>query len=129
MIEKHSHVRDEGCQKVRTVKEDIENLNLKSKGQVWRIKTYPSHGYARRLIRSCLASVISIYQRGSVCLAMSKRMTKVKIQKIIRRQNVEDNHSFPQRRSGSWQSGTEEDISAMEAAGCRTQIKFHERRL
>ncbi|GKA39768.1 hypothetical protein Tco_0732319 [Tanacetum coccineum] len=44
MIEKHTHVREEGCQKVRTVQEDIGNLNLKSKGQVWRMKTYPSHG-------------------------------------------------------------------------------------
>ncbi|GJS19872.1 reverse transcriptase domain-containing protein [Tanacetum coccineum] len=43
MIEKHTHVREEGCQKVRTMQEDIGNLNLKSKGQVWRVKTYPSH--------------------------------------------------------------------------------------
>ncbi|GJT84975.1 reverse transcriptase domain-containing protein [Tanacetum coccineum] len=42
----------------------------------------------------------------------------------IPRRNVEDNHSFPQRRSGSWQPGTKKDISAMEAARCRTQIKF-----
>ncbi|GKA67682.1 reverse transcriptase domain-containing protein, partial [Tanacetum coccineum] len=66
MIEKHTHVREEGCQKVRTAQEDIGNLNLKRKGQVWRMRTYPSHGYARRLIRSRLASAISIYQRGAV---------------------------------------------------------------
>ncbi|GJW10712.1 RNA-directed DNA polymerase, eukaryota [Tanacetum coccineum] len=36
---------------------------------------------------------------------------------------MEDNHRFPQRRSDSWQPGTEEDISAMEAARCRTQTK------
>ncbi|GJX89606.1 hypothetical protein Tco_0341620 [Tanacetum coccineum] len=85
MIEKHTHVREEGCQKARTVQEDIGNLNLKSKGQVWRMRTYPNHGYARRLIRSRLASAISIYQRGSVCPVMSKRMTEVKIRKIILR--------------------------------------------
>ncbi|GJW35952.1 reverse transcriptase domain-containing protein [Tanacetum coccineum] len=43
--EKHAHVREEGCQKARTVQESIGNLNLKSKGQVWRIRTYPDHGY------------------------------------------------------------------------------------
>ncbi|GJR64119.1 reverse transcriptase domain-containing protein [Tanacetum coccineum] len=75
--------REEGCQKARTVQENIVNLNLKSKCQVWRMRTYPNHGYARRLIRSRLASAILIYQRGSVCLVMSKRMTEVKIRKII----------------------------------------------
>ncbi|GJR34940.1 reverse transcriptase domain-containing protein [Tanacetum coccineum] len=40
--------------------------------------------------------------------------------------NVEDNHSFPQRRSGSWQLGTKEDIFAMEAARYQTQTKFQE---
>ncbi|GJW61617.1 reverse transcriptase domain-containing protein [Tanacetum coccineum] len=48
MIEKHTHVREEGCQKVRTVQEDIENLNLKSKGQVWKMKTYPSHDHVKK---------------------------------------------------------------------------------
>ncbi|GKF31501.1 reverse transcriptase domain-containing protein, partial [Tanacetum coccineum] len=47
MIEKHTHVREEGCQKARTVQKDIENLNLKSKGQVWRMRTYPSHGHVK----------------------------------------------------------------------------------
>ncbi|GJW13486.1 hypothetical protein Tco_0017619, partial [Tanacetum coccineum] len=43
-VEKHTHVREEGYQKARTVQEDIGNLNLKSKGQVWRMRTYPNHG-------------------------------------------------------------------------------------
>ncbi|GJY68935.1 reverse transcriptase domain-containing protein [Tanacetum coccineum] len=197
MIEKHTHVRVERCQNARTVQEDIGNLNLKSKGQVWRMRTYPSNGYVRRLIRSCLASAISIYQRGSAAAKVErwamptwchmfnstlirnarvwfndllpesidsydnlkeaflanylqqKKCIKdpVKIHHIkqrkgesmedfdscmesqtqadqafarqnpkIHRRNMEDNHSLPQRRSGSWQPGMEEDISAMEAA-------------
>ncbi|GJX40259.1 hypothetical protein Tco_0255249 [Tanacetum coccineum] len=47
MIEKHTHVREEGCQKARTVQEDIGILNLKRKGQVWRMRTYPNNGYAK----------------------------------------------------------------------------------
>ncbi|GKG01426.1 hypothetical protein Tco_0306131, partial [Tanacetum coccineum] len=34
MTENHAHVRELECQKVRTVQENIRNLNLKSKGQV-----------------------------------------------------------------------------------------------
>ncbi|GJY23450.1 reverse transcriptase domain-containing protein [Tanacetum coccineum] len=33
-IEKHTHVRDEGCQKAKTVQEDIGNLNPKSKESI-----------------------------------------------------------------------------------------------
>ncbi|GKD95222.1 hypothetical protein Tco_1375059 [Tanacetum coccineum] len=40
MTEKHAHVREEGCQKARTMQENIGNLNLKSKGQRIRM---PSH--------------------------------------------------------------------------------------
>ncbi|GKE64644.1 hypothetical protein Tco_1518805, partial [Tanacetum coccineum] len=84
-LKRHHDRKAYSCQKVRIVKEDIGNLNLRSRGQVWRMRTYPSHGYARRPIRSHLAFAILIYQRGSVCLAMSKRMTEVKIRKIILR--------------------------------------------
>ncbi|GJQ89731.1 reverse transcriptase domain-containing protein [Tanacetum coccineum] len=52
MIEKHTNVREEGCQKARTVQEDIGNLNLKSKGQVWRMRTYPNHGYVKTYDKS-----------------------------------------------------------------------------
>ncbi|GKG42891.1 hypothetical protein Tco_0479575, partial [Tanacetum coccineum] len=34
MIEKHTHVREKRCKKVKTVQEDIGNLNLRSKSQV-----------------------------------------------------------------------------------------------
>ncbi|GKE72304.1 hypothetical protein Tco_1534345, partial [Tanacetum coccineum] len=37
MTEKHTHLREEECQKARIVQENIRNLNLKSKGQVWRM--------------------------------------------------------------------------------------------
>ncbi|GJS93836.1 hypothetical protein Tco_0800804 [Tanacetum coccineum] len=47
MTEKHTHVREEECQKARTVQENIGNLNLKSKGQVWRMRTYPNHGHVK----------------------------------------------------------------------------------
>ncbi|GJX38983.1 reverse transcriptase domain-containing protein [Tanacetum coccineum] len=47
MIENHTHVREEGCQKVRTVQEDIGNLNLKSKGQ-----------------RICMPSHVKMYDRS-----------------------------------------------------------------
>ncbi|GKB72789.1 hypothetical protein Tco_0934201 [Tanacetum coccineum] len=90
-IEEHTRAREEGCQKVRIVQEDTRSLNLRSKGQVWR--TCPNHGYVRKLIRSLHASAILIYQKGSACLAMSKRMTGVKIRKIISK------FSRPQPRS------------------------------
>ncbi|GKC93264.1 reverse transcriptase domain-containing protein, partial [Tanacetum coccineum] len=43
--------------------------------------------------------------------------------------NDEGNHCIPQRRGGSFQSGAEEVISAMETAGSRTEAKLQERRL
>ncbi|GJS25900.1 hypothetical protein Tco_0486520 [Tanacetum coccineum] len=76
--ETHTHVREEGCQKARIVQENTGNLNLKSKSQVWMMRTYPNHGYARRLIRSRLASAISIYQKEDICPSHVNRMTKVK---------------------------------------------------
>ncbi|GJX74702.1 hypothetical protein Tco_0313297 [Tanacetum coccineum] len=52
----------------------------RSKKQRLSIKDaiYPSHGYARKLIRSLLASAILISQRGPACQVMSKHMTKKK---------------------------------------------------
>ncbi|GJY47507.1 reverse transcriptase domain-containing protein [Tanacetum coccineum] len=47
MIEKHTHAREEGCQKARTAQEDILNLNLKSKCQVQKMRTYPNHGHVK----------------------------------------------------------------------------------
>ncbi|GJT57642.1 reverse transcriptase domain-containing protein [Tanacetum coccineum] len=47
MTEKHAHVREERCQKARTVQENIGNLNLKRKCKVWRIRTYPDHSHVK----------------------------------------------------------------------------------
>ncbi|GKE37454.1 hypothetical protein Tco_1460859, partial [Tanacetum coccineum] len=71
-IKEHTRAWVEECQKVRIMQEDTGSLNLRRKGQVWRTRTYPNHGYARRLIRSLRASITLIYQKGFACLATSK---------------------------------------------------------
>ncbi|GJX50717.1 hypothetical protein Tco_0277562 [Tanacetum coccineum] len=66
---------------MKVVQEDNGSHDPQSKGQALRMAIYPSHGYARKLIRSLLASAILISQRGPVCQVMSKHMTEVRIQK------------------------------------------------
>ncbi|GJY50795.1 hypothetical protein Tco_0441642 [Tanacetum coccineum] len=66
---------------VSGMQEDNGSHDPKSKGQALKMAIYPSHGYARKLIRSLLAFAILISQKGPVCQVMSKHMTEVRIQK------------------------------------------------
>ncbi|GKA44085.1 reverse transcriptase domain-containing protein [Tanacetum coccineum] len=48
IVEEHLHVKEKKCQKVKTVQEDIRSQNLRSKGQVWRMRIYPNRGQVER---------------------------------------------------------------------------------
>ncbi|GJR73889.1 reverse transcriptase domain-containing protein [Tanacetum coccineum] len=96
ITKEHPHTGRKLCRKAKVVQEDTGSQGQKGKGQALKMTIYPSHGYARILIRSLLAFVISISQKGPVCQVMSKHMTEARIQKIISR-------SFRQRQK--WNDG------------------------
>ncbi|GKC48992.1 hypothetical protein Tco_1071737, partial [Tanacetum coccineum] len=96
ITKEHPHTGRKLCRKAKVVQEDTGSQGQKGKSQALKMTIYPSHGYARILIRSLLAFVISISQKGPVCQVMSKHMTEARIQKIISK-------SFRQRQK--WNDG------------------------
>ncbi|GJZ37387.1 reverse transcriptase domain-containing protein [Tanacetum coccineum] len=96
ITKEHPHAGRKRCQKMKVAQEDIGNHSQKSKYQSLRMAIYPSHAYARKLIRSLPASAILISRRGPVCQVTSKHMTEVRTRKITSR-------SF--RRQQKWNVG------------------------
>ncbi|GKD10832.1 hypothetical protein Tco_1190517, partial [Tanacetum coccineum] len=96
ITKEHPHAGRKRCQKVKVAHEDTRSHGQKSKDQALRMTIYPSHGYARKLIRSLPASAILISRKGPVCQVTSKHMMEVRIWKITSR-------SF--RRQQKWNVG------------------------
>ncbi|GKF93382.1 hypothetical protein Tco_0280101 [Tanacetum coccineum] len=91
ITKEHPHTGWKLCQKAKVAQEDTRSQGQKNKGQALMVTIYPSHGYARKLIRSLPAFAILISQKGPECQVTSKHMTEARIQKIISR-------SFRQRQ-------------------------------
>ncbi|GKA31955.1 hypothetical protein Tco_0718322, partial [Tanacetum coccineum] len=85
ITKEHPHARRKYYHKVMVAQEDTRSYGQKSRDQALRMTIYPSHGYARKLIRSLPASAILISRRGPACQVTSKHMSEVRIRKITLR--------------------------------------------
>nr|GEV15254.1 reverse transcriptase domain-containing protein [Tanacetum cinerariifolium] len=78
ITKEHRHAGRKRCQKVKVAQDDTKSHDQKSKDQALRMTIYPSHRYARKLIRSLPVFAILISRRGPVCQVTSKHMTEKK---------------------------------------------------
>ncbi|GJV85405.1 reverse transcriptase domain-containing protein [Tanacetum coccineum] len=66
ITKEHPHTGRKLYQKVRVAREDTRNQDQRSKGQALRMTIYPSHGYARKLIRSLPAFAAAKVERWAM---------------------------------------------------------------